>query len=104
MLTSVSIGEILTGVNLLPDGRRRDGLAGAVETTLADFADRILPYDASAARRYADLRASRRTAGQPLSAEDGMIAAICLDHGATLATRNVKDFRGLGVDLIDPWQ
>ena len=42
--------------------------------------------------------------GRPLSVEDGMIAAICLTSNARLATRNTKDFVGLGIELIDPWQ
>ncbi len=43
-------------------------------------------------------------AGHFLSVEDGMIAAICQARGAQLATRNIRDFRGLGVELINPWE
>ena len=102
-LTAISVGEILTGVRLLPAGRRRDGLTDAIEKVLAVHADQVLPYDEPAARSYARLQESRRAAGHPLSVEDGMIAAICLERGAVLATRNVKDFAGLGVELINPW-
>jgi predicted nucleic acid-binding protein len=102
-ITSVSLGEILTGVMLLPHGRRRDGLASAVEATVASFGDRILPYDAASAREFADVKAGRRAIGEPISTEDAQIAAICLDRGATLATRNTKDFQNLGLTLIDPW-
>jgi predicted nucleic acid-binding protein len=52
---------------------------------------------------YAELQGQRRRAGLPLSVEDGMIASICLDRGAALATRNTKDFEGLGLDLVNPW-
>lgn len=102
-LTSVSVGELLTGVQILPPGRRRDGLRNAIDGILSEYADRVLPYDESAARVYANLRGSRRAQGRPLSVEDGMIAAICLSHGARLATRNVADFGGLGLDLVNPW-
>ena len=63
----------------------------------------MLPYDELAAQVYAALQESRRTSGHQLSVEDGMIAAICQRRGARLATRNTKDFKGLGIDLIDPW-
>ncbi len=102
-LTSISVGEILTGVRFLPESRRRDGLAAAIEQILATYTDRVLPYDESAARIYAKNRESRRASGQPLSLEDGMIASICLHRGAALATRNLKDFEGLGLRLVNPW-
>ncbi|MGH8827041.1 MAG: VapC toxin family PIN domain ribonuclease, partial [Jiangellaceae bacterium] len=63
----------------------------------------VLAYDEAAARRYAQMHEDRRAAGRPLSVEDGMIAAICRVHGAGLATRNVKEFDDLGVNLINPW-
>jgi predicted nucleic acid-binding protein len=103
VLTSVSVGEILTGARRLPPGRRREGLMVAIETTLTTFADQVLTYDESAARCYAQLQELRRAAGHPLSVEDGMIAAICRVRGATLATRNTRDFEGLGVELLNPW-
>lgn len=103
-LTSISVGEVLIGVRLLPAGRRRDGLMAAIERNLAMYADQVLPYDDPAARFYARLQESRRAAGQPLSVEDGMIAAVCRHRGARLATRNIKDFQGLGINLINPWE
>jgi predicted nucleic acid-binding protein len=102
-LTSISAGEILTGVRALPTGRRRDALMAAVERTLAIYADQVLPYDERAARTYAAIQESRRSAGRPLSVEDGMIAAICGARGLALATRNTKDFEDLGITLINPW-
>jgi predicted nucleic acid-binding protein len=67
------------------------------------LAGRILPFDSPAAEAYAALCADRRLAGQPLSVFDAQIAAITLIQGATLATRNVQDFRGLHLPLLDPW-
>lgn len=103
-LTATTVGEIFTGLRLLPQGKRRLGLGEVVEQTLARFAGRVLVFDEPAARVYADLRVARRSTGAPISVEDAMIAAVCRRHGAKLATRNTKDFEGLGVDLIDPWQ
>ena len=68
-----------------------------------DFAGRILTFDESAARAYAGIAAGRQAAGLPTSQFDGMIAAIARSHGASLATRNLRDFEGCGVPLIDPW-
>jgi hypothetical protein len=67
------------------------------------FAGRILPFDHRAAHCYAELRATRRSTGKPMSVMDAMIAAIALAHAMTLATRNVRDFEGLGVPLVDPF-
>ncbi len=102
-VTSVSVGELLTGVRRLPYGKRRAGLLEAIEQTLTTYAGRVLPYDDASARRYAKMQEVQRKSGEPLSVEDGMIAAICATRGAELATRNVKDFEFLGLDLIDPW-
>jgi toxin FitB len=102
-VTSISVGELLTGVRRLPSGRRREGLLAAIEHTLTTFAGRVLPYDDAGARVYAHIQESRRLSGVPLSVEDGMIAAICSTRGAELATRNVQDFEGLGLELINPW-
>lgn len=102
-LAAITVGELLNGVELLPRGRRRDRLAEVVESLLSRFHDSILAYDARAARHYARLRATRRQASRPISAEDGMIAAICLREGAALATRNTTDFELSGLELINPW-
>ncbi len=102
-MTSISVGELRTGVRALPAGRRREGLLEAIESVLGAFADAVLAYDEAAARHYARLQELRRAAGRPLAVEDGMIAAICIARGTTLATRNTNDFAGLGLKLVDPW-
>lgn len=101
--TSITIGELLTGVRLLPAGRRRGGLLAAIDETLRQFADRVLGYGEPEARTYAELQERRRAMGRPLSVEDGMIAAVCRCRGGRLATRNVIDFTGLDVELVNPW-
>jgi len=102
-VTAVTVGELLTGVRALPEGRRRTELLDAVLSMLADLDGAVLPYDEPAAQRYARLQELRRAMGRPLAVEDGMIAAICLTHGAALATRDTAGFAGLGIELIDPW-
>lgn len=102
--TAITVGEILTGIGMLPRGKRRNRLRDITEQLLEDLQDRILVYDTNAARIYARLHETRRTTGRPLRVEDGMIGAICARDNARLATRNVRDFADLGVELIDPWR
>lgn len=103
-LNSVVVSELLYGVARLPDGKRRAQLALAVQAMLAeDFSGRVLPFDLEAAVVYADLVAMRDRQGQPMDVADAQIAAICLAHGATLATRNTKHFEGVGLTLMNPW-
>lgn len=68
-----------------------------------DFAGRILPFGSDAARAYARIAADRRRAGRPISHFDAQIAAIARCAGATIATRNVTDYEGCGVKIINPW-
>jgi hypothetical protein len=68
-----------------------------------DFGGRILPFGAEAARPYARIAAERRRAGRPISQFDAQIAAIALTAGATVATRNLADYEGCGVKLVNPW-
>jgi len=102
--TSISESETLYGVAILPLGQRRAGLSTEAEAMFReDFAGRILPFDSGAARSYAEIAAARRAAGRPISYADCQIAAIAHSVGAAVATRNVRDFEGSGIDVIDPW-
>jgi predicted nucleic acid-binding protein len=102
--TSVTQAEILFGVELLPKGKRRAELEGAVETTFEeDFVGRILPFDNDAARLYSVIAATRRKLGRPMGALDAQIAAIATSRGAIVATRNTADFDHCGVTVVNPW-
>jgi toxin FitB len=103
-ITAVTVAELLYGVGRLADGARKAALAAAVDTLVRDdFAGRVLPFDVAAATHYADLVSDRERQGRPISTADGQIAAICRRHGATLTTRNVRDFDEVGLSLVDPW-
>ena len=102
--TSITKAEILYGIALLPAGRRKAALADAAERMFARvFASRMLAFDAVAATHYAEILMARRRAGKPMETLDAQIAATALAAGATVATRNLADFAGCGLDVIDPW-
>jgi predicted nucleic acid-binding protein len=91
--TTVTRGEILYGIRMLPDGKRRRALWDAALAIFnEDFAERVLSFDSDAADAYAEVGASRRAAGRPISQFDAMIAGMARSHGASVATRNAKDF------------
>jgi toxin FitB len=102
--TAITEAEILYGVHLLPDGRRKQELLAAIGPIFGeDFAGRVLPFDEDAADAYATLAFARRQAGRPISQFDAQIAAIAASRGAAIATRNVSDFAEIGVPVINPW-
>jgi predicted nucleic acid-binding protein len=102
--TAITAAELLYGIARLPAGKRKERLDEAIRGLLEDdLAGRVEPFDAAAAARYAALVSDPDEAGRPISMADAQIAAICLDLGATLATRNTADFEDTGVDLVDPW-
>lgn len=101
VIDPIVLGEISIGVLCLPAGRKRARLAQWLE----DLARTIecLPWDAAVGRRWARLVAELRRKGRTLPLLDGMIAATALEHGLTVATRNVGDFETAGVDVVDPF-
>jgi predicted nucleic acid-binding protein len=104
-ITTVTMAEILYGIELLPGGKRRDRLLAEAEAMFAqDFAGRILSFDEEAARAFAGIAAVRRSEGRPISEFDAQIAAIARSRRAILATRNTTDFERCGIRLVNPWQ
>ena len=105
-ITSITAAELLFGASRRPEGRRQDLLLKGINQILSEFHSKraILPFDLLAAEHYASISAHRESIGHPISIPDAQIAAICLSHGATLATRNSKDFKNLGLAIQDPWE
>jgi predicted nucleic acid-binding protein len=98
------LAELRFGALALPNGKKRDFLITCCERIENEtFVGRVLPFDNRAAHCFAELRALKRSRGQAIPIMDAMIAAIALAHAMTLATRNVRDFEGLGVPLVDPF-
>ena len=103
-LTAVTEAELRFGVEIMPEGQRRERKMGAVESILSlGFQNRILPFDHGAAWEYAKVAAGLRAVGRPAHQYDGLIAAIARSHNAEMATRNVKHFEGCGLQVINPW-
>ena len=102
--TAINLAEIRYGIERLPNGRRKDLLRTTADEVFAAFADQVLPFDAAAAQHYATIVTTRDEAGLPIDGFDAQIAAICSVHQGKLATRNVKDFRGTGIHVTNPWE
>lgn len=103
-ITSVTVLEVRTGIEILLAGRRRDSLSADFERFLEAFIQgRVVAFDTGAARATARLTADRQRIGRPGEIRDTMIAGIALATGAALATRNIRHFADIQVTLIDPW-
>jgi toxin FitB len=100
----LTFAEILRGIELLPAGKRRTQLEQWQDEVVASFETRLLPVNKAIADRWAVLSAQAQRRGTPLANIDGLIAATALEYDLTLATRNVKDFAGVGVMLFNPWE
>jgi predicted nucleic acid-binding protein len=101
--TAITVAEIGYGIARLADGQRKELLAVAAAEVFSSFSDHVLPFDDRAAAEYADVVLGRERAGTPISGFDAQIACICRSRGAVLATRNVKDFDNVGIELTNPW-
>lgn len=104
-LSVVTIGELRKGLTILADSKRRSQLEQWFEKDLIPwFEGRILPVTRIVAERWGLLEGTRKLGGRPLNTADGMIAATALEHGLTLVTRDVDDYDGLGLTILNPWQ
>ncbi|WP_428275721.1 type II toxin-antitoxin system VapC family toxin [Candidatus Palauibacter sp.] len=102
--SAIGEAELRYGAAILPGGRRRDTLVFEIDAMLRDaFEDRVLPFDSDAARAYGNIAAVRRSLGRPVAPADCQIAAIAASRGMAVATRNVRDFENMGIEIVDPW-
>ena len=103
-LSVIVLAELRGGSAQLPPGQRRRALEAQFDLLEQDRADRLLRFDRHTARCYAQVLESARRRGKPIATADAMIAATAIQHGMVVATRNLGDFAGAEVALIDPWQ
>lgn len=102
--TAITAAELRAGASALAEGHRKRQLSEAIEAALrVDFENRILPFDDAASSAYAEISAQRRRSGLSWDHLDLFIASIAAVNNAVVATRNVRDFEGCGVELVDPW-
>jgi hypothetical protein len=103
--STISLAELLLGVENLPIGRRRTALAAALEQQIADlFGDRIIPFDIPAAEAYAKVVARARSQGQAISIADGQIAGVAAANKFRVASRDDQPFRAAGLVVVNPWK
>lgn len=103
-LSTTVIGELLSGAYKLPDGKRKQAFLSNYDNLIAGQLEKIVDFDLPAAREYGSILAFLHNAGRNPTTADAQIAAIAKSRGMGLATRNVKDFEGLDIELINPWE
>ena len=100
--TVINRAEILAGIEALDDGARRDTLRSAAQSAFTGLGV-CLPLTQECTSHYAHIRETRRAQGRPVGGFDALIAAIARETNSSVATRDLSDFDGLGMDLVDPW-
>jgi len=102
-ISVITYGEIVKGVALLDDGRRKRELGQWLNDLVTHFAERILPVDRDTSITWGEVTARAQRQGVQVPPSDGLIAATALRHGLRVMTRNTRDFQATGVLVIDPW-
>ena len=105
-LASVTVWEILNGIGRMDAGRRRERLAERFQGLLDDlFRERVFDWTLSDAQACARIMESKRRRGEPLDDHlpDALLAGAAARHGLTLVTRNERDFRHTGIEVVNPW-
>lgn len=103
-LSSVTLAELLFGIASLPAGKRKDMLARALDGLMGLFRDRVLPFDADAARLYAELAVKAKTNGRGFPTPDGYIAAIAASRNFMVASRDTAPYEAVGITVTNPWK
>lgn len=103
-LTTINLAELLAAAEIMPTGRKRTALKVAIEANVLPlFEGRILQFDNKAAEAFAKINAKVQSNGGTISFADCAIAAVAQSNGFALATRNVRDFKNTGIEMLNPW-
>jgi toxin FitB len=102
-LSVITIGEVVSGIESMPDGKRKRQYEVWLNETEQQYEGRILPIDIETSRTWGELHGRLRRRGVQLAPSDGLIAATAIQHGMHVVTRNVKDFDPTGVLIVNPW-
>ncbi len=103
-LSSIVIHELEYGLQRMAHGQRRASLQDGLLGFIAEYEDRILPVERIGAEWAARFRAQAQRSGRTLDLGDALIAGTAKTHDLAVATRNVRDFDSLGVEVINPWE
>ena len=104
-LSVITIGEIAKGIEKLPKSKRKHELhTWLTEDLLVRFDEKIVPLDTDVLLEWGFLAARLESKGKILPAMDSLIAATVLTHKFALVTRNVEDFNGANIEIINPWE
>ena len=101
-ISTITVDEIIFGIEVLPPGRRRGRLANMFSQVLNLFSERIISFDTQAAVESARFRGQRRLNGLPMSLADSQIAGVAKSNGFVLATLNIQDFQGIDLTVLEP--
>ena len=103
-LSRVTLAEVRAGVERMADIARRSDLQAWLDTELRRrFASRILEVDEPVILAWLLLMEEGRKKRRPPPQPDALLAATAVVHNLAIATRNAKDFRQIGVRVVNPW-
>jgi toxin FitB len=103
--TTINVAELKFGIARLAPGLRRADLQNRLDMLLTrGLLTHVFGFDAGASDAFGELAAARQRIGRPFRDFDGLIAAIAMTRGASVATRDVHGFEGCGIEVINPWE
>jgi len=102
-LSVITLHELQYGLQLLPEGQRRNTIANKLQNLLTHYNDYIIPVNQAIALQAALLRADAKQEGRIVHLADALIASTARVNNWIVATRNTNDFIDSGVDIINPW-
>ncbi len=103
-LSTITLHELEYGIALIPKGARRDAIKQFIDGLVGAYSDYIIPIEQREAQEAALLRALLKQQGKVLHLADSLIAGTAKVHDLTVVTRNIKDFEGLGLSLVNPFE
>lgn len=101
-LSTISLGEIVKGIELMPSGKRRKEIERWFSRIERWASARLLAPTESVMGEWGRLCARHERKGRRLPVLDSLIAATAMAHGLTLVTRNTSDYPE-EVPLLNPW-
>lgn len=104
-LSVITFGELRKGIEKLPSSKRKSKLNQWIKSDLLyRFNNRVLDVSLTEVNEWGKVLAKAEKMGTPLPAIDALIAATALAHDFAVVTRNTKDMKASGVELINPWK